>query len=65
MGLTLDESVQEEQDQREEIDGLSFVYEKRIAPHVNDKVIDFIMGPRSGFQIKNEGPDFCCGTCSC
>lgn len=65
MGLALDESMQEGQDRREEIDGVSFIYEERIAPHVEDKVIDYVTGAQSGFQIKREGPDFCCGTCSC
>ncbi|NMB35514.1 MAG: hypothetical protein GX989_04390 [Firmicutes bacterium] len=57
--------MQEGQDRQEEIDGVSFIYEERIAPHVEDKVIDYVTGVQSGFQIKSEGPDFCCGTCSC
>lgn len=65
MGLALDESMREEQDQQMEIDELSFIYEKRIAPHVEDKIIDYVTGVQSGFQIKKEGPDSCCGTCSC
>lgn len=65
MGLTLEESIQEKLDHQEEIEGISFVYEKKIAPYVNDKIIDYVTGPQSGFYIKKEGPDSCCGTCSC
>ena len=63
LGLALEESF-EEQDQRREIDGVSFIYEEKIAPYVNDKIIDYITGPQSGFQIKRDGPDPGCGSCS-
>lgn len=64
MGLALEESIQEEQDQQEEVDGISFIYEKKIASHVNDKIIDYITGSQSGFYIKKEGFDSCGGSCS-
>ena len=64
LGLTLEESFREGQDEQKEIDGVAFVYEERIAPFVNDKKIDFITGPQSGFQIKGMGPDSCCDSCT-
>jgi len=63
LALALEESVQDE-DQLQEWDGVTFVYDSKVAPHLEDKTIDFQDGPQSGFMIKREGhagPD--CGSC--
>jgi Fe-S cluster assembly iron-binding protein IscA len=63
LALALDESVQEGQDQLEETDGVTIIYDKNIAPHVNDRIIDYHTGPQGGFSIKKETPDLDCGSC--
>jgi len=63
LALALDESLQEERDLLEHNNGVAFVYEKAIAPFVEDKVIDFQTGPRGGFSITEEGRDADCGSC--
>ncbi len=63
MALALDETVNEEQDLLKEAEGVSIIYDKEIAPNVDNKIIDFIDGPQGGFSISNEGPDNSCGSC--
>jgi len=58
--------LQEEQDLLEQFDGVSFVYEKKIAPFVENKTIDYIDdGVQVGFAIRGEGSGSDCGSCSC
>ncbi|NMB41663.1 MAG: hypothetical protein GX996_06985 [Firmicutes bacterium] len=61
--MALEESLQD-QDLLEENDGVSFVYEKDIAPYISDKVIDFQAGPQGGFSIKGADGDLGCDGCS-
>jgi len=63
--LTLEESIDQEKDLAEEIDGLTFIYEKGLAPHVNGKVIDYHSGVRKGFSISAANPGSSCDGCSC
>lgn len=60
--MALEESLGD-QDLLEENDGVSFVYEKAIAHHVNDKIIDFQTGPQAGFTIKGLNGGSSCGSC--
>lgn len=64
LALTLEESVEQTRDQQEEIAGLSIVYEKRIAPFIEGKVIDYHTEPQNGFTIMGKGPGGDCGGCS-
>jgi Fe-S cluster assembly iron-binding protein IscA len=63
LALALDESLKEDRDLLEQNDGVSFIYEKTIAPFVDGKVIDYQGGPQGGFTIKSEGLDSNCGSC--
>lgn len=65
MGLALEESVKENEDETEEAEGVPFVFEKRVGPHIEDKVIDYVITPQEGFMIRKENPDTQCGSCSC
>ena len=65
MGLALEESVQEENDQVEQQNGISIVFEKNIMPHIEKKIIDYQLSPAEGFVITSEGPNPACGDCSC
>lgn len=63
--MALEESVDENEDQVEETEGVSFVFEKKVLPHLNDKIIDYVTTPQEGFMISKENPDTQCGSCSC
>ena len=63
--MALEGSVTEEEDQVEEMEGVPFVLEKKVLPHVSDKIIDYLTEPQEGFVIRKEGPDTGCGDCSC
>lgn len=65
MGLALEESVKEDEDQVEEAEGVPFVLEKKVVPHLDNKTIDYITSPQEGFIIRKEGKDPGCGDCSC
>jgi Fe-S cluster assembly iron-binding protein IscA len=65
LGLTLEESIDEENDLVEKIDGLVFTYLRGIAPYVNGKVIDYHTGPERGFSINSAQPGCSCDGCSC
>ncbi len=65
MGLALEESVAEGEDQVEQHDGVSIVYDKNIIGHLDNKVIDYTVSPAEGFIITSEGPNPNCGSCSC
>lgn len=49
----------------EEAAGVPFVLEKKVVPHVDDKIIDYITTPQEGFVIRKDGSDSECGDCSC
>lgn len=57
LALALDESIEENKDFLEEFEGISIIYDKEIAPHISDKIIDFQEGPQGGFAIISEGPE--------
>ncbi|MDO9534486.1 MAG: hypothetical protein Q7J85_03945 [Bacillota bacterium] len=63
--MALDESVKEDDDRLYETDGLTIIYEKKIAPHLNDRIIEFHSGPQGGFSIQKEGSDSGCGGTCC
>ncbi|GEM_PF-1368676 len=63
MALALDEAVNEGKDLLQEAEGVSIVYDREIAPNVDDKIIDFQGGPQGGFSIRSEGPDNSCDSC--
>jgi len=65
LGLALEESVQEEEDQVEQQNGISIVYDKNIKDHVSNKVIDYQLSPAEGFVIATDGQEPGCGSCSC
>lgn len=62
MALALDESVKDD-DQLLEWDGVTIVFDNKVAPHLSDKIIDFHNDPQGGFSIKKEGPGGSCGSC--
>ena len=64
MGLALEESVQEDEDQVERQNGVSIVFEKKLISHIENKIIDYQLTPAEGFVITTEGPNPC-GDCSC
>jgi len=64
-GLTLEESVQEDKDVVNEVNGLKIVFEKSIAYFLDGKTVDYHDGPRGGFSINDGSPNKSCGDCSC
>ena len=64
-GLTLDESIQEDKDVVEELEGLKIVFDKGISHFMEGKSIDFQDGPQGGFAINDGSPGRSCGDCSC
>jgi hypothetical protein len=61
--LALEESPHD-QDQLEEKDGVSFIYDNIVATQAGDVIIDFHLAPQRGFSIRTNGPGAdCCGSC--
>ena len=66
MGLALEESVDESSEIVEKVDGVQFVFEERIKPHVEGKVLDYYQdATNEGFTINNEAPGSDCGGGCC
>jgi len=64
LGLALEESVDEENEVVEKVDGLQFVCEEKVVPHVQGKILDYHQDEMNeGFTIYDENPGSCGGCC--
>ena len=52
--MALDESFDDEKDSVEQVDSLHFVYENKVTPHLEGKVLDYITGANEGFTLYSE-----------
>ncbi len=56
--MALEEPVVNETDVMEELDGLKFLYDKKLSRSVAARTIDYRAGFSKGFVFKEPGPEF-------
>ncbi len=49
--MTLDESYDEINDLIVIVNDLNFIYERKVSPYLEDKIVDYQTGPNEGFAI--------------
>ncbi len=59
--MTLDESYDEIKDFIIVIDNLKFVYDRKISPHLEGKIVDYQTAPNEGFAIYSDDGSGGCG----